>query len=196
MGVTSIFINQLRTKLSTGFGQDPNTTPGGKAMAFYASIRLAFFAGKIHTTKWKGEDRKDGKHVTVRVMKNKVAPPRATISKAPLYFTDKYSGKEIGFDRYYALEDALVDCGVIDKKTGGSYEYNGSTLCRGEEKFRKLIEEDEDLRRKLLRKAGINTIATTQKQLSKITYNMFPVSEDLEYESQQDVEDIDEEGEE
>lgn len=189
LGVTQVYINQLRVKLNAGFGGDPNTTPGGKGLAFYASIRLAFFGGKTHTTKYKGKERKDGRYVTVRVMKNKVAPPRTTISKAPMYFNPKYSGKPVGFDRYYGLEDALVECEVIDKNKGGTYLLKETTLCRGEEKFQKLLEENDELRRKLLRKAGINTIGATKKQMEKITYNMFPISESLEYESHIEVED-------
>ena len=54
LGVTQIYINQLRKKLNAGFGQDDNTTPGGQALQFYASIRLAFFGGKTITIKSNG----------------------------------------------------------------------------------------------------------------------------------------------
>ena len=192
LGITQIYINQLRTKLNAGFGQDPNTTPGGQAMQFYASIRLAFFGGRTITTKIKGRERKVGRYVTIRVIKNKVAPPRATISKAPMYFYPKYH--EVGFDRCFGLEDVLVENGIIENKRG-TYIFKDSTLCRGEEKFMKLLEEDDELRRKLLKLGDINTIGTTKKKLAKISENLFPVDEDTEYESQQDVEDEDEEEE-
>lgn len=189
LGVAQIYINQLRISLSTGFGQDPNTTTGGKALGFYASIRLSFFGGKSITVKRNGKDRRVGRAVTIRVMKNKVAPPKATLSKAPMYFDPNH--KEIGFDRYFGMEDVLVELGIIQKSAGGVYKYKGETLCRGEEKFRTLIEEDQKLRRKLLRQADINTISATKKLTNKLTVNLFPIDGDIDYESQ--VEDYEEE---
>ena len=70
--------------------------------------------------------------------------------------------------------------------------FEGNKLCRGEDAFHKLIEEDGDLRKKLLRAAGINTIGTTKRKLKKITRNMFPVDEDLDYESQIESDDTEE----
>lgn len=166
-----------------------NTTTGGKALGFYASIRLSFFGGKSITVKRNGKDRRVGRAVTVRVMKNKVAPPKATLSKAPMYFDPNH--KEIGFDRYFGMEDVLVELGIIQKSAGGVYKYKGETLCRGEEKFRTLIEEDQKLRRKLLRQADINTISATKKLTNKLTVNLFPIDGDIDYESQ--VEDYEEE---
>ena len=100
---------------------------------------------------------------------------------------------EVGFDRCYALEDVLVDTDVIEKTTGG-YKLKGKTLARGEEKFQKLLEEDDELRRKLLRKAGVNTIGTTKKQLEKIETNLFPV-DGVEYENYSDSEEEEEDDE-
>lgn len=191
LGVTQIYINQLRTALNVGFGKDNTTTTGGAALKFYASIRSAFYAGKSITIKNKGKERKAGKVVTIRLIKNKVAPPRPTISKVPVYFNPKFH--EVGFDRCYGLEDVLVENDIIEKSNGGVYKYKGETLCRGEEKFQKLLEEKDDLRRKLLRKADINTIGTTRKKLEALKTNFFPV-DGIEYESFNDTED--EEGEE
>lgn len=170
-----------------------NTTTGGAALGFYASIRLAFYAGKTITVKVKGKERKAGKNVTIRVLKNKVAPPRPTISKCPVYFNPKFH--EVGFDRYFGLEDVLVENDILEKNSGGTYKYRGATLCRGEEKFIKLMEEDAELRRKLLRAAEINTIGTTKKKIAKWgDTNLFPVDDNLDYESQQeDDEDYEEE---
>lgn len=190
LGVTMVCINQLRSKLGAGFGQDTNTTPGGAALKFYASIRLAFFSGKTLKIKYKGKERRAGKYVTIQMKKNKVSPPRETISKAPIYFNPKYH--EIGFDRYFWLEESLEDAGVIEKLGGGTYVFEGNKLCRGEDAFHRLIEEDGDLRKKLLRAAGINTIGTTKRKLKKITRNMFPVDEDLDYESQIESDDTEE----
>lgn len=193
LGVCQIYINQLRTALNVGFGKDNTTVTGGKALGFYASIRLAFYAGKTITVKVKGKERKAGKNVTIRVLKNKVAPPRPTISKCPVYFNPKFH--EVGFDRYFGLEDVLVENDILEKNSGGTYKYRGATLCRGEEKFIKLMEEDAELRRKLLRAAEINTIGTTKKKIAKWgDTNLFPVDDNLDYESQQeDDEDYEEE---
>lgn len=180
LGITQIYINQLRTALNVGFGKDSSVTTGGAALKFYASIRLAFYSGKTVTIKSKGKERKVGKLVTIRLLKNKVAPPRPTISKCPVYFNPKFH--EVGFDRYYGLEDVLVENDIVEKSSGGVYKYKGSTLCRGEEKFQKLMEEDDSLRRKLLRKANINTIGTTKKRIQELNKNYFPV-EGVEYES-------------
>lgn len=190
LGVTQIYINQLRTALNVGFGKDNTTTTGGAALKFYASIRSAFYAGKSITIKNKGKERKAGKVVTIRLIKNKVAPPRPTISKVPVYFNPKFH--EVGFDRCYGLEDVLVENDIIEKSSGGVYKYKDKTLCRGEEKFQKLLEEDDELRRKLLRKAKINTIGTTIKKLEELKINFFPV-DGVEYESFNETEEDEEE---
>lgn len=181
LGVTQIYINQLRTALNIGFGKDNSVTTGGAALKFYASIRVAFYSGKTITIKNKGKERKAGKLVTIRILKNKVAPPRPTISKVPVFFNPKFH--EVGFDRCFGLEDVFVENDIIEKSSGGVYKYKGKVLCRGEEKFQKLIEEDDELRRKLLKKAGINTIGSTKKQLESLKENYYPVDDSIEYES-------------
>ena len=186
LGVTQVYINQLRTALNVGFGKDNSVGTGGAALKFYASIRLAFYAGKSVTVKQKSRERKVGKLVTIRMLKNKVAPPKPTISKCPVYFNPKFH--EVGFDRYYGLEDVFIENDILEKTSGGVYKYKGKTLCRGEENFIKLLEEDAELRRKLLKAAEINTIGTTKKQLEKLEHNLYPVDGDMDYESQQDFE--------
>lgn len=193
LGVTQIYINQLRTALNVGFGKDNTTTTGGVALKFYASIRAAFYSGRSITVKQKGKERKAGKLVTIRLIKNKVAPPRPTISKCPVYFNPKFH--EVGFDRCFGLEDVLVENDIIEKSSGGIYKYKGKTLARGEEKFQKLLEEDDELRRKLLRRANINTIGTTKKRLGEIDFNYFPVDENIEYESFNESEEDEEDDE-
>lgn len=168
-----------------------NTTTGGAALKFYSSIRAAFYAGRSITVKFKGKERKAGKLVTIRLIKNKVAPPRPTISKVPVYFNPKFH--EVGFDRYFGLEDVFVENDIIEKSSGGVYKYKDKQLCRGEEKFQKLLEEDETLRRKLLRAAEINTIGQTKKQLSRLTENFYPIDGDVEYESFEEAEEEEDE---
>lgn len=191
LGVTQIYINQLRTSLNSGFGQDPSTTPGGAALKFWASIRLQFLAGKQITQKSKGKDRRIGKLVTIRIIKNKVAPPMPSIKQCPVYFNAKYH--EVGFDKYFGLSDIMVENEIIDKN-GSSYTFEGKSICRGEENFNKLIEEDDKLRRKLLRAAEINTLGTVKKQLKELQDNYFPIDGEISYESYTEDVDEDEEG--
>lgn len=167
-----------------------NTTTGGAALKFYASIRAAFYSGKTLTMKIKGNERKVGKLVTIRLIKNKVAPPRPTISKCPVYFNPKYH--EIGFDRCYALDDALVELDVLEKTTGG-FKYEGKNIARGEDSLRELLNEDAGIRRKLLKASGINTISATRKKMESIQENLYPVEEGMEYESFSESDDDEEE---
>lgn len=173
LGITQIYINQLRKNLKAGMFENPDTTPGGMALRFYASQRIGFYGGRTLTEKRKGVERKMGRLTTIRVIKNKVAPPRNTISKAPLYNNPKYH--DVGFDRLYGLLDALVDTETIEKANGGVYKYKGDTLGRGEENVLKMLSENDDLRKKLIRKAHINTLGTTKKKLESIENNLFPI---------------------
>ena len=181
-----------------GFGQDNTTSTGGKALGFYASIRSAFYAGKQVTKKVNGKERKVGKLVSIRPIKNKVAPLRNTIPKAPVYFNQKYV-EYVGFDRYHGFADILVEEDVLEKTSGGIYKYKGKTVARGEEKFQSVVEEDDKLRRKLIKACGINTISVTQSKIDELVekgINLFPVDGNLDYESQSDDSEDEEEEEE
>ena len=151
-----------------------NTTPGGKALAFYASLRIGMYGGKQITKKVKGKERKIGRVTSIRTIKNKVAPPGITLKGTPIYNNPKYVD-HIGFDRLHFLDEILLEDEIIEKSGGGTYSYKGKNLCRGQEKFIKLLEEDDDLRRKLIKKAGINTLGTTKKLLESLTENLYPV---------------------
>ena len=83
---------------------------------------------------------------------------------------------------------------IIEKSSGGVYKFKGKTLARGEEKFQKLLEEDDELRRKLLKKAEINTIGTTRKKIVALTTNLYPV-DGVEYESFNESDDEEEDDE-
>lgn len=174
LGITQVYINQLRKNLKAGMFENPDTTPGGKALAFYASIRIGLYGGKQITKKIKGKERKIGRLTSIRTIKNKVATPGPTLKGSPLYNNDKYVDS-IGFDRLHFLDEILLEEEIIEKTKSGTYSYRGKTLCRGAEKFSELLREDDELRRKLIRKAGINTLGTTKKLLESITENLYPI---------------------
>ena len=129
---TAIFINQLREKIGVMFGS-PETTPGGRALKFYSSVRLD--VRKI-------ENLKDGTEVVgsrtrVKVVKNKVAPPFRQCEFDIMY------GKGI------SKEGSLIDVGVdleIIKKSGAWFTYEGEQLGQGKENARAFLAEHTDIR--------------------------------------------------
>ena len=135
---TAIFINQLREKIGVMFGS-PETTPGGRALKFYSTIRLD--VRKI-------ENLKDGTEVVgsrtrVKVVKNKVAPPFRQCEFDIMY------GKGI------SKEGSLIDVGVdleIVKKSGAWFTYEGDQLGQGRENARQFLAEHIDLRDEIERK--------------------------------------------
>lgn len=152
-----------------------NTTPGGKATRFYASLRVGVYGGKQITKKVGGNEERIGRLTSIRIKKNKVAPPKPTIKSAEVYFTDDYENG-VGFNKYFGLADLLVKAGALQRKKGSSRFYMGEKMvCNGEDALVKKLYEDEELRRKLIRKSGINTISKTKRQIEKLGKNMFPV---------------------
>jgi recombination protein RecA len=130
-GTTAIFINQLREKIGVMFGS-PETTTGGKALKFYASVRLD--VRRIETMKDAGEAV--GNRTRVKVVKNKVAPPF----------------KQAEFDILYghgiSREGSLIDMGVeqsILRKSGAWYTYEGDQLGQGKENARRFLKENPDV---------------------------------------------------
>ena len=142
---TAIFINQLREKVGVFFGS-PETTSGGKALKFYASVRLDI--RRIETLKDGTEAV--GNRTRVKVVKNKMAPPFKQAEFDILYGT--------GISR----EGSLIDFGVeheIVKKSGAWYTYDGEQLGQGKENARNYLlsnpEVAEEIERKILVKLGI-----------------------------------------
>ena len=144
-GTTMIFINQLREKIGVMFGS-PETTSGGKALKFYASVRLD--VRRIESLK----DGTDfvGNRTRVKVVKNKVAPPF----------------KQAEFDIMYGLgisrEGGLIDVGVetgFVRKAGAWYTYEGDQLGQGKENSRTFLRDNPDLanelEKRILEKLGI-----------------------------------------
>ena len=151
---TAIFINQLREKIGVMFG-NPETTPGGRALKFYASVRLD--VRKI-------ENLKDGTEVVgsrtrVKVVKNKVAPPFRQCEFDIMY------GKGI------SKEGSLLDVGVdleIVKKSGAWFTYEGDQLGQGRENARQFLAEHIDVRDEIERKVreavGLSTFGEEDDQ--------------------------------
>ena len=173
LGITQVYINQLRKNLKAGMFEDPDTTPGGKALAFYAHIRIGMYGGKQLTKKVNGKERKVGRITSIRTKKNKVAPPGPTLKGTPIYNNPKYV--EVGIDRLHFLDEILIEEEIVEKNKAGVFTFKGKTLCRGAEKFTKLLADDDELRRKLIRKAHINTLGATKKLLESIETNLYPV---------------------
>lgn len=128
---TCIFINQLREKIGVMFGS-PETTTGGNALKFYASVRLDI----RKVTSLKDGDQVVGNQVRVKVAKNKVAPP---FRKAEF---------EITFGEGISKIGEIVDLGVeydIIKKSGSWYSYQDSKLAQGRDATKKLLKDNPEL---------------------------------------------------
>ncbi len=147
-GTTAIFINQLREKIGVMFGS-PETTTGGRALKFYASVRLD--VRRIETLK-DGTDMV-GNRTRVKVAKNKVAPPF----------------KQAEFDILYGIgisrEGSLIDVGVeqsIIRKSGAWYTYEGDQLGQGKENARKFLRDNPDvaaeIEKRIKEKLGIGAV--------------------------------------
>lgn len=141
----AIFINQIREKIGVFFG-NPETTPGGRALKFYASVRLEL--RRVESIK-KGQEL-IGNRVKVKVVKNKVAPPfKETI-------IDIYYGE--GINKESSLIDAGVSYGIIEKK-GSYFYYSGKALGQGMENVIKALKENEklykEIENKVKEKAGL-----------------------------------------
>ena len=134
-GTTAIFINQLREKIGVMFGS-PETTTGGRALKFYASVRLD--VRRIETLK-DGQEAV-GNRTRVKVVKNKVASPFKQAEFDILY------GQ--GISREGGLIDMGVDHGFV-RKSGAWYTYDGDQLGQGKEKSRQFLKDNPDLAEEL-----------------------------------------------
>ena len=128
---TCIFINQLREKIGVMFG-NPETTTGGNALKFYASVRIDIRS----STTLKNDDDIIGRHTKVKVVKNKVAPPF------------KRCEFDIMFGEGISRSSEILDLGVeldIIKKSGSWFSYDGSKLAQGREAAKEVINDNPEL---------------------------------------------------
>ena len=143
---TCIFINQLREKIGVMFG-NPETTTGGNALKFYASVRLDI----RRVTAIKDGDQVIGNMTRVKVVKNKVAPP---FRKAEFEITFGEGISKLG-----EILDLGVEYGII-QKNGSWYSYNGSRLSQGRDTCKSLLKDNpelcEELEEKIMEKLKDN----------------------------------------
>ncbi|MFN5621956.1 MAG: recombinase RecA [Flavobacteriales bacterium] len=130
-GCCCIFINQLREKIGVMFG-NPETTTGGNALKFYASVRIDI----RRSQQIKDGENAIGNRTKVKIVKNKVAPPFRTAEFDIIYGH--------GISRIGELIDMGVDMGVI-KKSGSWFSYNETKLGQGRDAVKQLLDDNPDL---------------------------------------------------
>lgn len=152
----AVFINQLREKVGVMFGS-PETTPGGRALKFYASVRLD--VRRIETIK--SGDEMIGNRTRIKVAKNKVAPPF------------KNAEFEIYYGEGISAESSVLSLGVtlgLIKKSGSWFSYKDVRIGQGKDNARKFLQENRDmydeLRAEILKEynLGNNTVSDAEKE--------------------------------
>ncbi|HPJ55696.1 MAG TPA: recombinase RecA, partial [Bacteroidales bacterium] len=132
---TCVFINQLREKIGIMFG-NPETTTGGNALKFYATIRIDV----RRTTQLKDGEDATGNHVRVKVVKNKMAPP---FKKAEF---------DIMFGEGISLTGEIIDLGVelnIIKKSGSWFSYGDTKIGQGRDAVRQMLKDNPELKEEI-----------------------------------------------
>jgi len=130
----AVFINQLRMKIGVMFG-NPETTSGGRALGFYASLRLDI----RRVARIKDGEQDIGSRTRVKVVKNKLAPPYRQAE-----FDILFHGSQLGLSREGDLLDIGVECGVVDK-SGAWFSYEGERLGQGRENAREFLLQHADI---------------------------------------------------
>ncbi|MBR3177715.1 recombinase RecA [Candidatus Saccharibacteria bacterium] len=147
---TVIFINQIRMKIGVMFG-NPETTTGGNALKFYASVRIDIRRiGQI-----KDGDNVSGNRTKIKVVKNKIAAPFRTAEFDIMY--------NEGISKTGDILDLAVQHGVIEK-SGAFLKYNGETLGQGRENVKKLFKENSKLMAEIEKKVREKTMGGVEKE--------------------------------
>ena len=152
-----IFINQLREKIGVMFG-NPETTTGGRALKFYASVRMDI--RKIENIKQDGEVI--GNRVRVKVIKNKVAPPFREAEFDVLY------GK--GISKEGNIFDMAVNLDII-QKSGSWFSYDGNRICQGRENGKRWLVEHPDMLAEVDKKVRDNFAKAFEQSLGEEVAN-------------------------
>ena len=153
---TCVFTNQLREKVGVMFG-NPETTPGGKALKFYASVRIDI---RRRDTLKDAAGNPIGNCVKVKIVKNKVAPPFAEAEFEIIY--------NHGINKEGSIVDVGLNHGVVEKK-GAWLQFNGELIGQGKEAARQALSDKPELARKIVeaimakRKRRRQPNATTKK---------------------------------
>ena len=163
-----IFINQLREKVGVMFG-NPETTTGGRALKFYASVRLD--VRRTETLKQGGE--MVGNHTKVKVVKNKVAPPFKQAEFDIMFGT--------GISREGEILDLAADCDVVNK-SGAWYSYNGDRIGQGRENVKVFLKEHPEVCQEIERKVRIHYQLLPEEEAGAVqeTTEASALSEDTE----------------
>ena len=164
-----IFINQLREKIGVMFG-NPETTTGGRALKFYASVRMDI----RKTEMMKQDGQVIGNRVRVKVIKNKVAPPFREAEFDVLY------GK--GISKVGNILDMAVNLDIVEK-SGEWFSYNGQRISQGRENAKRYLEEHPDIMDEIEKKVRDNFAKAFEQSLG----------EELPSDDEEETEPIDEE---
>ncbi len=175
-GTTAIFINQLREKIGVMFGS-PETTTGGKALKFYASVRCD--VRRIQTLK-DGQDS-IGNRTRLKVVKNKVSPP-FKIAEFDIMYGE-------GISRESSIIDMGVDNGLV-KKSGSWFTYEGDQLGQGKEKARLFLKENPELADKIedeiFQKLGVGAYAHAAAASDDLTDDPVDMVPNIDFDDEDD----------
>ena len=161
-----IFINQLRVKVGVMFG-NPETTTGGRALKFYASVRLD--VRRTETLKQGGE--MVGNHVKVKVVKNKVAPPFKQAEFDIMFGT--------GISREGEILDLASECNVVNK-SGAWYSYNGERIGQGRENVKIFLKDHPEICEEIEKQVRIQYHLLPEEEAAQQN----PASQDAEEEQE------------